>query len=234
MTATGNPVPVITIDGASGTGKGVVAHEVASRLGWHVLDSGVLYRVLALSARQHAISLSDEAGLADQAMQLDLVCLPEKILFENREVTDEIRTETLGGEASIVGALPRVRQALLARQRAFRLPPGLVTDGRDMGTVVFPDAMLKIFLTATPGVRARRRYKQLKEKGIDVNLPSLVHELLTRDRRDQERAVAPLQPASDALCIDTDALSISEVVNRILGAAGQAEKNLPDPDSPAQ
>jgi len=214
-------VPVITIDGASGTGKGVVAHSLATQLGWHFLDSGVLYRVLALSAAQHGIQTDNEMALQVLAGHLDVQFIAAdseapKILLEGQEVTETIRTEQVGGDASKIGILPAVRAALLDRQRAFREPPGLVTDGRDMGTVVFPDAILKIFLTASPEERARRRYNQLKEKGIDVNLSTLAEELSLRDKRDKERQVAPLCPAKDAICIDTDRMGIDEVVARIL------------------
>lgn len=218
-------IPVITIDGASGTGKGVVMQWVAKELGWNLLDSGALYRVLALAAHYHHISLEDEAALTHQALHLKVQFVegetgePPQILLEDQDVTDLIRTEKIGNAASIVGAWPSVRVALLDRQKAFRVEPGLVTDGRDMGTVVFPDAFLKIFLTASPQERASRRYKQLKEKGIHVNLESLVEELSERDKRDRNRAVAPLKPADDAICIDTDKLTIEQVVDRIMQEA---------------
>lgn len=218
-----NPkVPVITIDGASGTGKGVVTHIIAKNLGWNLLDSGVLYRVLALAAQQKGIPIEDEAGLAQLAEQLDVQFItaetgePPLILLENQEVTDTIRTEKIGNAASRAGALPAVRTALLSRQRAFRTSPGLVTDGRDMGTVIFPDAIVKIFLTASPEERASRRYNQLNAKGIHVNLSALMGELRERDKRDQERSVAPLKPAADAILIDTDPLTIEQVVARIM------------------
>jgi cytidylate kinase len=209
--------PVITIDGASGTGKGVICHLIAKELDWHLLDSGVLYRVLAYAAIKHDISLEDEAGLVKIAENLDLkfnyanVSAPPVILYEKEDVTDAIRNEAIGNGASKVGSLPEVRKALLQRQYDFRQPPGLVTDGRDMGTVIFPDAFVKIFLTASPEERAKRRAKQLKEKGIEVNLEALIEELRERDKRDQERAVAPLKPAVDAICIDTDKMTIEEV-----------------------
>lgn len=214
--------PVITVDGASGTGKGVVSHIIARQLGWNLLDSGVLYRVLAMAAQQHGIPLDNEAALQVLAENLDVqfvaleTGLPPKILLENQDVTETIRTEKIGNAASKVGALPAVRTALLSRQRAFRVEPGLVADGRDMGTVVFPDADVKIFLLASAEKRAERRYNQLKDKGIDVNLGDLVKELRERDKRDQERAVAPLKPADDAVLIDTDHLTIQQVVDRIL------------------
>lgn len=214
--------PVITIDGASGTGKGVVTQLIAQQLGWHLLDSGVLYRVLALAAEKHGIAFDDEKTLQVLAEKLAVEfvvinpSVPPNILLEGQDVTHTIRTEKIGNAASKVGALPAVRTALLGRQRAFREAPGLVTDGRDMGTVVFPDAKVKIFLTASPEERARRRHNQLKEKGVDVNLSDLIKELRERDKRDQERAVAPLKPADDATIIDTDLLSIPEVVERIM------------------
>jgi cytidylate kinase len=214
--------PVITIDGASGTGKGVVTHRIAKQLSWNLLDSGALYRVLALAAQKHNVLLENESALAVLAEQLDVqfvateTGVPPYVILENKDITDTIRTEKIGNAASKVGALPAVRQALLSRQRAFRRPPGLVTDGRDMGTVIFPDADLKIFLTASPEERAKRRYNQLKEKGIHVNLGDLVEGLRERDKRDQERAVAPLKPAADAIIIDTDHLTIDQVVERIM------------------
>jgi cytidylate kinase len=218
-------IPVITIDGASGTGKGVVMQWVAKELGWNLLDSGALYRVLALASQKHRVPLDDEMALEKQAAHLNVQFIesemgePPQILLEDQDVTDIIRTETVGNAASKIGAFPKVRTALLDRQRAFREEPGLVTDGRDMGTVVFPDANLKIFLTASPEVRALRRFKQLKEKGIHVNLSGLVEELSERDKRDRERAVAPLKPAEDAICIDTDHLTIEQVVERIMQEA---------------
>jgi len=215
-------IPVITIDGASGTGKGVVTHLIAKKLGWNLLDSGVLYRVLAFAALNEAILLQDEPALTALALRLDIQFItnetgsPPHILLQNKEVTDSIRSEAIGNAASIVGALPQVRKALLDRQRAFRTMPGLVTDGRDMGTVIFPDAALKIFLTASPEVRAMRRFNQLKKMGISIALDDLIEELKVRDKRDSERQVAPLMPAQDAISIDTDSLTITEVVERIL------------------
>jgi CMP/dCMP kinase len=213
--------PVITIDGASGTGKGTVSQLLAKRLKWKFLDSGVLYRVLALAAQKHSVALDNEKALEVLAEHLDVQFIaqasnPPQVILEGEEVTDTIRTEKIGNAASIVAALPAVRAALLSRQRAFRDAPGLVADGRDMGTVVFPDAELKIFLTASPEERARRRYSQLKEQGISVNLGDLIKELYERDRRDRERTVAPLKPAEDAILIDTDRLTIEQVVERIV------------------
>ncbi len=215
-------IPVITIDGASGTGKGTVTHIVAKKLGWHLLDSGVLYRVLALAAQQNQISLTDEAVLAPLAEALDVRFVETElgqslsVLLEKQDVTDIIRTEAMGNAASKVAAFSRVRTALLNRQRAFRISPGLVADGRDMGTVIFADAIVKIFLTASPEERALRRYNQLNAKGIHVNLSALVEDLRERDKRDQERLVAPLKPAMDAIMIDTDPLTIEQVVARIM------------------
>jgi cytidylate kinase len=215
-------IPVITIDGASGTGKGAVTHRLAKELGWHLLDSGVLYRVLALAAQNQGISLDDATALTVLAEQLDVQFRGDegretsRVLLSGQEVTDLIRTEQIGNAASKAGVLPTVRSALLGRQRAFRQPPGLITDGRDMGTVVFPDAELKFFLLASLEERASRRYNQLNAKGIHVNLSTLVEELGERDKRDQERAVAPLKPATDAILIDTDHLSLEQVVEHIM------------------
>lgn len=214
--------PVITVDGASGTGKGTVSQLLAKRLKWHFLDSGALYRVLALAAQKHGVALDNERALEVLAEHLDVQFIaqersaPPRIILEGENVTEKIRTEKIGNNASIIAALPAVRGALLSRQRDFRDAPGLVADGRDMGTVIFPDADLKIFLQASPHERALRRYNQLKEKGINVTLGDLVEELRERDRRDKERTVAPLKPAKDAVCIDTDHLSAEQVVERIL------------------
>jgi cytidylate kinase len=215
-------IPVITIDGASGTGKGVVTQRIAKELGWKLLDSGALYRVLALAAQKHRILLDDESALKDLALGLGVEFINTeigkfpRIQLEGQDVTHLIRDEAIGNAASKVGALPEVRMALLARQRAFRNLPGLVTDGRDMGTVVFPDAVLKIFLIASLEERASRRYNQLKDIGIHANLSDLVVGLRERDTRDRERAVAPLKPAKDAICIDTDHLTIEQVVECIM------------------
>jgi cytidylate kinase len=213
--------PVITIDGASGTGKGTVSQILAKRLGWRFLDSGVLYRVLALAAQKHQVSFDNEKALQVLAEHLDVQFLTDEAAYprtqlEGEDVTDTIRTESVGNAASIIAALPAVRTALLSRQRAFREPPGLVADGRDMGTVIFPDADLKIFLTASPEERALRRYNQLKDKGISVTLGDLIEELRERDRRDSERVIAPLKPAVDAVTIDTDRLTVDQVVERIV------------------
>ncbi len=213
--------PVITIDGASGTGKGTVSQLLAARLGWNFLDSGALYRVLAIAAQKHSVALDNEKALEVLGEHLDVqfIANPDKspqIILESEDITNTIRTEVVGNMASMVAALPAVRASLLSRQRAFRESPGLVTDGRDMGTVVFPNAEHKFFLTASPEIRAERRYKQLKEQGLDVNLGSLLEELRQRDKRDSERAIAPLKPAEDAIIIDTDYLPVVQVVEKIL------------------
>ena len=222
--------PVVTIDGAGGTGKGSAGHAVAKALGWNLLDSGVLYRVLAMAAMKHHVEFDNEPVLEVLATHLDVqfiaheLGMPPRVLLDNEDVTDAIRTEKIGNAASKVGALPLVRIALLERQRIFREVPGLVTDGRDMGTIVFPDAEVKIFLTASAEERARRRHLQLKEKGINVNLGDLIEELRERDKRDSERKVAPLKPAEDAIIIDTDALSIDQVVTLILAEVHKWQK----------
>ena len=213
--------PVITIDGASGTGKGTVSQLLAKRLGWKLLDSGALYRVLALAAQKHSVALDNETALEVLAEHLDVQFIsqegnPPQIILEGEDVTETIRIEKIGNAASIVAALPAVRAALLSRQRAFRDAPGLVADGRDMGTVIFPDAELKIFLIASDEERALRRYNQLKERGISVTLTDLIKELQERDKRDQQRIVAPLKPAEDAICIHTDYLTADQVVDKIL------------------
>jgi cytidylate kinase len=212
-------IPVITVDGPGGTGKGTLSAYLAGWLGWHFLDSGVLYRVLALAAERHNIGLEDIAGLAELGRRLDVIFKQSAsdggntVILEGEEVSSQIRTEACGNSASRIAALPEVRAALLDRQHAFRKPPGLVADGRDMGTVVFPDARLKIYLTASVEERARRRYKQLKEKGFDVNLPQLSVEITERDARDSQRTVSPLRPADDAAVIDTTHLNIEDVID---------------------
>ncbi len=206
--------PVIAIDGPSASGKGTIASRVARQLGFHYLESGALYRVLALvSLREDTL---DEARLAELAARMDVAFHDGEVLLDDEDVSDKIRAEPCGVRASEVARQRAVRQALLQRQRAFRRPPGLVADGRDMGTVVFPGAPLKIFLTATPQVRAERRYKQLKEKGIDANLRALSRDLQERDERDTRRVVAPLVPAPDSQVLDSSTLSIEQVVERIL------------------
>ena len=207
--------PVIAIDGPSASGKGTIASRVARKVGFHYLESGALYRLIALlSLREDTL---DEARLARLAGEMDLVFDDGEVVLGDESVTEKVRSELVGNRASEVARLPGLRQALLARQRAFRRPPGLVADGRDMGTVVFPDADLKVFLTATPEVRAERRYKQLIEKGIDANLRALSRDLRERDQRDAQRAVAPLAPAPDSQVLDSTALSIDEVVESIVG-----------------
>ena len=215
--------PVIAIDGPSGTGKGTLSANLARRLGWHFLDSGVLYRLVGLLAQQRGIALDDAAALgllaADLPVEFRAGESTPEIYLEGRPVHDEVRNELAGAAASQVAIVPAVRQALLARQRAFRRAPGLVADGRDIGTVIFPDAGLKIFLTASPEVRAERRYKQLKDKGFDVNLARLLEDIRTRDERDAQRAIAPLQPASDAVTLDSTLLGIAEVEDRVMALA---------------
>ncbi|WOF79013.1 (d)CMP kinase [Pseudomonas sp. FeN3W] len=224
------PVPVITIDGPSGSGKGTVAALLAGKLGWNFLDSGALYRLLAFAARNHGVDLTNEEALKVLAEHLDVQFGAARdgrgmiITLEGEEVTESIRNEQVGAGASQVAALPVVRTALLQRQKAFREAPGLVADGRDMGTVVFPDAPLKIFLTASAEERARRRYLQLKARGDDVNLASLLEEIRERDERDTQRAVAPLKPADDAVQLDSTTLSIEEVLQKILSEV--AERDL--------
>lgn len=215
---TNTTIPVVTIDGPSGSGKGTVSQILARELGFHFLDSGALYRILALAALRRDLSLDDEAALAELALRLD-VAFPggSRILLEGAEVGDDIRTETAGNAASKVAALPAVREALLARQRAFRQAPGLVADGRDMGTVVFADAPAKIFLTASAEERAERRYNQLKEKGLEANMAALIKEISERDERDAKRPVAPLKPAPDAMLMDSTGVSIEAVVEHLRG-----------------
>ena len=214
-------VPVIAVDGPSGVGKGTLCQALAKHLGWHLLDSGSLYRLTALAAQKHGISLEDETQLAALAARLEVrfeaVADREiQVLLEDEEVTAAIRSEACGNAASRVAALSAVRAALLQRQRDFRRPPGLVADGRDMGTVVFPDAPVKIFLTASPKARAIRRYNQLREKDISVSLAALAREIAERDARDAGRAIAPLRPASDAHVLDTTELSIAAVRQQVL------------------
>lgn len=215
---TNDKPPVIAIDGPSGTGKGTMANLLARDLGWHLLDSGALYRVVALGSEEHGIGLDDVAGLCRFAASMDLqfsTRFPGSIELAGLEISDQVRLEESGVKASRVAVIPELRQALLQRQHAFRQEPGLVADGRDMGTVVFPDAILKLFLTASAEIRADRRYKQLINKGVDVNLRGLLADIRARDERDSSRAVAPLVPATDALVIDTSALTAEQVYAQV-------------------
>lgn len=208
--------PVVTIDGPSGSGKGTLAGELARRLGWHCLDSGALYRLLGLQAGRKGVALDDPAGLADLASRLDVEFSGKSILLDGEDVSREIRTEQAGNAASKVAAVPAVREALLQWQRDFARAPGLVADGRDMGSVVFPDAPLKIFLDASAEERANRRYKQLKEKGFDANLAGLIAEIRERDERDRNRSVAPLKAPEGALVVESTSLSIAQVLEMVL------------------
>ncbi len=214
--------PVVTLDGPGGAGKGTISYLLAQKLGWHLLDSGAMYRVLALAALQHGISLGDEESLGELAQVLDVEFRPAtgspvcEVILEGQNVSHDIRTEEAGNNASIVAALPAVRAGLLARQKAFRETPGLIADGRDMGTVVFPEAPVKIFLTASAEERATRRYKQLKEKGFDVSLRDLCNEIKERDDRDANRAVSPLKPADDAILLDSTELAVEAVFEQVL------------------
>ncbi len=220
--------PVLTIDGPSGAGKGTVSRIVARRLGWHFLDSGAIYRALAWAARRRGVDLDDPDAVARVAgaMELEFICDDDvKVLVDGEDVTDRLHTEECGRIASKIAAYPQVRRALLDKQRAFRRPPGLVADGRDMGTVVFPDAPYKVFLTASAEERARRRYLQLKARGLDVNLDQIIKDLEERDRRDREREESPLVPAKDAVVIDSSDLSIDEVVDRVLALLPETVKN---------
>lgn len=209
-------VPVLTIDGPSASGKGTVAERVARALGFHFLDSGALYRLTALSAMQAGVALDDEAGVAKLASALPARFGDGRVWLADADVTEAIRAEAVGEGASKVAALPAVRAALLDRQRAYRQAPGLVADGRDMGTVIFPDAPAKVFLTASAEARAERRYKQLIEKGNSASLPALVADMRARDARDTARAVAPLKPAPDALLLDTTHMDIALAVEAVL------------------
>jgi cytidylate kinase len=215
-TMTETHIPVIAIDGPSASGKGTVAQLVAEKLGFHYLDSGALYRLLALAAGRRGVPLDSEEALARLAEGLDIRFEQGEIWLDGERAGDAIRTEECGNGASRVAAYPRVRAALLELQRAFRKAPGLVADGRDMGSVVFPDAALKIFLTASAEVRADRRYKQLIEKGMSANIQQILHDIKQRDERDSARSVAPLQKCADASLLDTSALAIAEAVGEVL------------------
>jgi cytidylate kinase len=218
-------VPVIAIDGPSGSGKGTLCQTLARHFGWHLLDSGALYRLTGMAADRHGIALDDELAVAELAKNLDVQFVPGEsgeptsVLLEGDDVSGELRTEKTGLLASKVAVLGAVRSALLQRQRDFAQAPGLVADGRDMGTVVFTDAPLKIFLTASAEERAERRYKQLKSKGGNVNLATLLLEIQARDKRDSERELAPLKPAADAIQLDSSGLGIEEVFERVLAEA---------------
>ncbi len=226
MTDTAEKIPVIAIDGPGGSGKGTISRLLADRLGWQLLDSGALYRVLALAALNHDIATDDSHGLEQLASNLDVRFVTAAnpmdepaVLLEGENVTQAIRTEKAGNAASQVAALTLVRDALLQRQRAFLERPGLVADGRDMGTVVFTEAPLKIYLTASAEERANRRYKQLKEAGESVSLAALLDEIKTRDDRDMNRSVAPLKPAEDAIMLDSTAMTIMQVVDFVVEKA---------------
>ncbi len=226
-------LPVITVDGPSGTGKGTLCQLLAAELNWHLLDSGALYRVLAENARLAHIPLDNEAALGQLALDLDVRFeegsesgMGVRVILMGKDVTDAIRTETAGEAASRVAAIPQVRQALLQRQHNFRQAPGLIADGRDMGTVVFPDAPLKVFLTASQQERAERRHKQLKQKGMDVSLPQLFDDIAARDERDQNRSVSPLKAADDAVEIDTTHLNIDQVLEQVLHLVSERQLSI--------
>lgn len=217
--------PVITIDGPSGAGKGTLCKALAEALQWHLLDSGAIYRVLALAALHHQVAIDSEEALVPLAAHLDVRFEVEQgqltVVLEGEDVSQAIRNETVGNTASQIAAFPRVREALLRRQRAFRAAPGLIADGRDMGTVVFPDAPVKIFLDASSEERAHRRMRQLQEKGFSVNFERLLSEIKERDDRDRDRTVAPLVPAADALVLDSTRLTIDEVIAKALARTRQ-------------
>ena len=214
-------IPVLTIDGPSGSGKGTISRAVANRLSWHYLDSGAIYRAVGLAAAWEGLDLSDGDSLAACAARTDIRFVTEgsgepHVIVNGKDATRSLRTETAGAAASAIAAHPPVRAALVDLQLRFRQAPGLVADGRDMGTVIFPDAPYKVFLTASAAERAGRRYKQLKDKGVSVNLESLLHEIAARDERDAGRAVAPLKPAEDAVIVDSTGMPITQVVETVL------------------
>jgi cytidylate kinase len=209
-------VPVITIDGPTASGKGTVAHRVAKHLGFHYLDSGALYRLTALSASRRGIALDDEEALANLARVLPCQFVKGHVLLDGEDVTDAVRAEAIGVTASKIAVLPKVRQALFDLQVAFRYLPGLVADGRDMGTVIFPDATQKVYLTASVDARASRRYKQLKEKGFPATMEDLVKDLAERDARDTARSAAPLKPAPGAYILDTSEMTVDQAVQTVL------------------
>ncbi|MFA5684245.1 MAG: (d)CMP kinase [Lysobacteraceae bacterium] len=214
-------VPILTIDGPSGAGKGTISRRVAAHLGWHFLDSGALYRAIGVAAGWEDIDLADPEALTRLAERTrvefrDADGQETRVIVDGVDATDELRTETAGAAASAIAAIPAVRAALFDKQRDFLRPPGLVADGRDMGTVVFPEAGYKVFLTASAGERAQRRHKQLKAKGMEVTLDGLLREIVARDARDAQRTVAPLKPADDAVTVDTTGVPIEQVVERVL------------------
>lgn len=215
-------VPVLTIDGPSGSGKGTISRLVADHLGWRLLDSGALYRAVGYAAGMAGLDLSDAEAVTRcaETTKIQFRAAPHdgetRVVVNGHDATDELRTETAGGAASAIASIPTVRQALVALQLSFRKSPGLVADGRDMGTVIFPDAPYKVFLTASAAERAKRRYKQLKEKGLSVTLASLQSEIEARDARDASRTVAPLKPARDAVLVDTTGMGIEDVVAKVL------------------
>lgn len=228
MSKSDKPVPVLAIDGPSGSGKGTISRVVAETLGWHLLDSGAIYRAVGYAAGMAGIDLSDAAAVTRCTETTKIVFRAPKdggethVIVNGHDATDEIRTETCGAAASAIAVIPAVRAALLDKQRSFRKAPGLVADGRDMGTVVFADAPYKVFLTASAEERARRRYKQLKEKGLAVTLSTLLREIEARDERDATRKVAPLRPATDAVIVDTSGMPVDEVVARVLAVVQSA------------
>ena len=219
---TSPPAPVLTIDGPSGSGKGTISWLVAEHLGWRLLDSGALYRAVGYAAGAAGLDLSDAEAVTRcaETTKIQFRAAPDggetRVIVNGHDATDELRTETAGAAASAIASVPSVRQALVALQLSFRKAPGLVADGRDMGTVIFPDARFKVFLTASAAERAKRRYKQLKEKGLSVTLASLQSEIEARDARDASRAVAPLKPAQDAVLVDTTGMGIEDVVAKVL------------------